>query len=187
MPAAHDVDMGRSKLIVAIALIVIAVLAAYREFRARRYTEALLNEWLSRNCAIGERGALERELQRYGSRLEPRLEQAFVNGPPADLRTQWLRIEQREQKEVVAAIDAGRTHGLSADAIAKLRIRSLVAPSDAVLNDRVEAYRSAALAGLGVIGDARAREFLRKVQSDPDQRGYSDAAEHSLGRAAPRK
>jgi len=103
MPAAHDVDMGRSKLIVAIALIVIAVLAAYREFRARRYTEALLNEWLSRNCAIGERGALERELQRYGSRLEPKLEQAFVNGPPADLRTQWLRIEQREQKEVVAA------------------------------------------------------------------------------------
>jgi hypothetical protein len=179
-------DMGRPALIaviVAIALVAFAGFAGLRECGARRSAEQVFNEWMSRNCAVGEGGVLERELQRNASRLEPRLEQAFLEGPPPALRAQQLQIAQRERDEVVAAIDAGKTHGLNQDEISRLRTSSARRASDPDLDDYVEGYRSAALAGLGVIGTARARDFLQRIQREPSHRAYWGAAELNLKRS----
>lgn len=187
MPSFTYLDMGRPRLIALIGVFLIAALAGLRECGARRSAERVFAEWMSRNCAVKEGGTLEAELLRYASRLEPRLEEAFLQGPPAAARAEGLRVAQRERNEVLAAIDAGKTHGLSAEAISRLRAESRERVTDRVLDDYVEGYRSAALAGLGVIGAGRAREFLEGIRRDSKHRDYWDAAGLSLQRPAPRR
>lgn len=177
--------MGRSGLITVIGAIVIAAFAASRECGVRRTADQVFAEWMSRNCAVGERGVLELQLRRYSSRLEPRLEQAFLQGPPPAAKAQWLRVAQREREEVVAAINAGKTHGLSPDEISRLKARNMEGVSERDLDDLVESYRSAAMAGLVVIDTTSARQFLQSILRDPKQRDYWGAATLSLERSAP--
>ena len=187
MSAPHDVDMGRSRLILAIAAVLLAAFLGWREWNARRASEEAFNQWMSRNCAVGENDSLERELRRYSSRLEPRLEEAFLQGPPPALKAQMLSAEQRERSEVTAAIDAGKTHGLSPEEVSRLRTRSSQRVSDQDLDDYVEGYRSAAIAGLVVIGTDRARQFLQGIRGDPQHRNYWGAVDENLRSAPPNR
>jgi hypothetical protein len=137
---------------------------------------------MNRSCAVGERGELERELRRYGSRLEARLEEAFLRGPSEAEKTQWQQVAKREWGEMVAAIDSRRTHGLTSAEISRLQAARLEGFSKGALDDYTEGYRSAALAALGIIGTERAGQFLLRIRGDPQHRDHSDAARLALER-----
>ena len=177
--------MGRPRLIAVLGLIVIAALAALRECSVRRNADRVFDEWLTRNCAVGERGVLERELRNYSSRLEPRLEKAFLEGPPPGLVNQWMSVAQREKDEVVAAIGAGKSYGLGPEEVSRLKTQSTEKASVTDVEDLVQGYRSAAIAGLIVINTESSQEFLRAVQRDPKQREFWGVAGQKPRRPTP--
>ena len=178
-----DMDMGRQGLSVVVA--VLALIAAFlglHQCRQSRSADQVYADWMNRSCAVGERGKLEGELRRYGSRLEARLEEAFLRGPSEAQKTQWRQVAQREWQEMVAAIDAGKTHGLTRQEISRLQTARLEGFSKGALDDYTEGYRSAAIAGLGIIGTQRAGQFLLRIRDDPQHRDHSDAARLALER-----
>jgi len=175
--------MGRPGLIVVVAaLALIAAFLGLRECRQSRAADQVHAEWMNRTCGVGERGELERELRQHGPRLEHRLEEAFLRGPSEAERIQWRQVAKREWEEMVAAIDAGKTHGLTRQEISRLQTARLEGFSKAALDDYTEGYRSAAIAGLGIIGTERAGQFLRRIRDDPQHRDHSDAARLALER-----
>ena len=178
-----DMDMGRPGLsVVVAALALIAAFLGLRECRQSRAADQVHAEWMNRTCGVGERGELERELRQHGPRLEHRLEEAFLRGPSEAERIQWRQVAKREWEEMVAAIDAGKTHGLTRQEISRLQTARLEGFSKAALDDYTEGYRSAAIAGLGIIGTERAGQFLRRIRDDPQHRDHSDAARLALER-----
>lgn len=175
--------MGRPGLIVVVAaLAAIAAFLGLRECHQSRAADRVYAEWMNRSCAVGERGELEREVRRHGSRLEPRLEEAFLRGPSEAQKTQLQQVAKREWGEMVAAIDAGRIHGLTSAEISRLQAARLEGFSKAALDDYTEGYRSAAIAALGIIGTERAGQFLRRIRDDPQHRDHWDAARLALER-----
>ena len=175
--------MGRPGLsVVVAALALIAASLGLRECRQSRAADQVHAEWMNRTCGVGERGELERELRQHGPRLEHRLEEAFLRGPSEAERIQWRQVAKREWEEMVAAIDAGKTHGLTRQEISRLQTARLEGFSKAALDDYTEGYRSAAIAGLGIIGTERAGQFLRRIRDDPQHRDHSDAARLALER-----
>lgn len=164
------------------AVVAIAALLGLRQCHQIRSADQVYAEWMNRSCAVGERGELERELRRHGPRLEHRLEEAFLRGPSEAEKTQWRQVARREWEEMAAAIDAGKTHGLTRQEISRLRAADPEGFSEAALDDYIEGYRSAALAALGIIGTERATQFLGRIRSDPQQRDHWDAAQLALAR-----
>lgn len=168
-----------------VGLAALAAIAVMRECGNRRSAGRVFADWMNRSCTVSERGDVENKLRRYASQLQPRLEEAFLKGPPPEARSQWLGVAERERKEVLEAIDAGKAYGLSREEIARLRARSVKPAAQEGLDEFVEGYRSAALAGLGVLGTPRSRRFLEGILSDPKQREYHQPAGLALKRLAP--
>ncbi|MGH9361051.1 MAG: hypothetical protein ACRD2T_03985 [Thermoanaerobaculia bacterium] len=108
--------------------------------------------WLHRDCGAAEKTVLADRLVAVGSRLEPVFWEAYRLGPPAgELESDRGAIAARYRERQAWLEDSGaRLMGPE-----ETRRLLAVSPEQYVrreLNQAVQAYRSAALAGLGLVG-----------------------------------
>lgn len=156
------------KVMVGVALVLLS--GCYRQrplhpvFPAGRPApEVVLRVWLTKSCSVGERNDLEREMRRLGDRLTPALIAAFKGEPPQEEQDQLAR----SQRELLGRMkqEPDRT-GLGRDQLWLLLDRTDDAHVDSALAHYIRNWRSAALAGLGVVGTVKARAYLEKESRD---------------------
>lgn len=177
--------MGRQRLtLLAVALAVLAALFGLSQYLQGYFAAQVYAEWMNTTCTAGEKGELQKRLRRYGSRLEPRLEEAFLRGPSEIEKARWQQTAKRDWQRMAAAIDAGKTYGLNPQEILRLRSQGEESFVKTTLEDYTEGYRSAAIAGLGIISTEPALQFLRRVGGDVQHRTYWDTTHLALERAA---
>jgi hypothetical protein len=142
---------------------------------------SVTDRWLARSCTVGEDRALEVELKGAGAGAERKLIDAFVNGPGA--RADEVEAEAgREYDEIIAALNAGRTYGLPASEIAKLRAESKQVHMRQARDEYDETYRSDALSGLAVVASPGSVTFLQSIAANPNST-YREAARSVLQKA----
>jgi hypothetical protein len=125
----------------------------------------IVRRWLEQSCGSGEAHALDAELRAAGARAEKDLIDAYRNGP-GRLGDEMAAEAGRQHDEVIAALDAGRSYGLSAAEIAAVRSETREAHVREARDEYEQAYRRAALSGLAVVGRPEGLTLLRSVAAD---------------------
>jgi len=143
----------------------------------------IAQRWLERSCGVGEAHALDADLRAAGARAETDLIDAYLTGP-GRLGDEVADEAGRQYDEVIAALDAGRSYGLSADEIAAVRSESRQAHVRDARGEYERAYRRAALSGLAVVGRREGLALLRRVAADPSS-SDRETAMMALRRAGP--
>lgn len=128
--------------------------------------------WLAKNCNVGDDKDLERYLRQYSAQVTPRLIQAFVAGPPQDALS---GVQSRAESQLVEIQRSMDSLHLPADDAARLQNLSPKDYSQAAVADYVRAYKSSALAGLGVIQTPEALARLNQELNSPDSEFYAIA------------
>lgn len=126
----------------------------------------LVQTWLVKNCDIGEEQMLEQDLRQLGIRLEPAFLEALKDGPDAKLLSDFdeasgKRFDQRQE-----LVKAGVGLGLGGEDLEAAR---KVTREDFITQEREDfilRYKSQALAGLGIVGGAKARGVLQGLARD---------------------
>lgn len=173
MPAPNDDSVGRLvsgggawNRFVMIALAIAVVIAAVF-FAGRRPPNAVALRWLTRDCTVGDRPRVERELRHEGARAEGTLIRAFEQGPSGELLDEAAVEAGSEYDEMAQALSAGLTYGLSGTEIDSIRAISRVEHVQSAREQFDRNYRAAALAGLGVLALPRGMTLLQRVAADP--------------------
>ena len=169
-------------LVLAIATLGVAAQESARpQWRALRADQrALVERWLAADCGVGEAATLRQQLTAEGSRLEPALWEAFELGPPPDVVESARRAAERRHGARRAWLRRRGTVVLGEEeAKRQLAITREVYVGSALARLR-GGYRSAALAGIGLVGTATAEPRLRQL-AQPGQE-LEVAAREALAR-----
>ncbi len=130
--------------------------------------QAVMTDWLTTTCQVGEGADFEDALRTFGVELETPLIDLFQSGPAtSDVR----RVEsaaRREFERTLALINSGAPTGLPANDVEALRKTSVNEWVTRAGEDFVAGRRAAALAGLGVTGGNKGRRLLDQIASDPN-------------------
>lgn len=172
--------MGRSiepRRLAAAALFACAVVSGGCVRAARRPvfpappTPAQVYEtWLAKNCNVGDDKDLERYLRLYSSQVTPRLIQAFVEGPPQDAR---VGVQSRAESQLLEIQRSTDPLHVPPEEAARLKSLSPKDFAQAALDDYVRAYKSSALAGLGITRTPEAIARLNQELNIPDSEFYA--------------
>lgn len=140
--------------------------------------------WLLDSCGLDRTPGIEARLISFGPEAAPALIEAFQAGPDDELKSQVRasaadRFRQRQQL-LKSDVDTG----LSKEALASAAADTQNSFVERQGRDFELRYRSQALAGLGMTGGPRAREFLQRVvtEADPDFQTTAAEALQKLGR-----
>jgi hypothetical protein len=176
--------MARSKLTTLLALLGAAgALLCLPQCDQVRTAAQAFTDWMGTACSGGEKSDLEGELRRLSSRLEPEFEGAFLRGPIEAEEAPRRQSAQKDWQEMITAIKAGKTYGLTPQEITRLQSRDADSFAQSAVEQYTVCYRSAAIAGLGVIATDPAVQFLERIGSDVQYRDYWVAARLALERA----
>ena len=143
--------------------------------------DAVAVKWLRQDCRVGGAGPIESELHAAGAAAETTLLLAYAGGSGV-LGDRVAAEARRSYDEVIAALSAGRTHGLSQNEITEFRSRSREAHAADARLDFDVGYRRAALSGLAVIKGPRGIALLRRVALDAHSSDRT-TAQKALARA----
>lgn len=141
--------------------------------------------WLDQNCAAGEGDRAETELRSEGPRAEATLIWAYEHGPARDAIDDDATEAALRYGEIVAALGAGRFHGLSRAAVGSVRAISRPEYVRRARSIFERSYRADALSGLGVLGLPRGMELLRHIAADPRSPDHETAVEVLRGASPP--
>jgi len=128
--------------------------------------------WLAKNCNVGDDKALERYLSQYRAQVTPALIQAFIAGPPQDAR---LGVQSRSEAQLVQIQRSMDSLNLPADEASRLQSLNPKEYSQAAVDDYVRAYKSSALAGLGVANSPEGIARLQQESNSPNSEFYAIA------------
>jgi hypothetical protein len=122
--------------------------------------------WLLKDCAAGEQDQLSAILRKYREQLEPFFMNALNAGPEPQLlaaleETVSNRFERRQE-----ALKNGRGLGISDSDLQAARKVTREEYLAGQKEDFVVSYKSHAVAGLGVVGAAKARAALSELSAD---------------------
>ena len=126
----------------------------------------IAKRWLARSCTVGASASLEAELRAAGARAERDLLDAYSNGS-GSLADEVAAEAGREYEEVIAALDAGRSYGLSPAEVTLIRSESEQVHMREARNEFDRAYRRAALSGLGILARPEGIALLRRIATNP--------------------
>ncbi len=141
-------------------------------------TQILVQTWLNGNCGAGEQEALEKKLKEIGAALEPAFWEAYRLGP--------TRQELKNDSVAVVKRYDDRQSWLRQFGEAQMgreeTERQLAIPEKQYVNREVtqyvERYKTAALAGLGLIGTRRSEVDLTRIaenEKNPAQTAAKEA------------
>jgi hypothetical protein len=153
-----------------------------------RELRELVITWLHRDCGAAEKTALADRLVAVGSRLEPAFWEAYRLGPPAaELERDRGAIAARYRERQAWLRDSG-TQLMSEEETRRLLA---VAPEQYTrreLDQIIQAYRTAALAGLGLVGTKALVPELERIAGDENDpaSGAARAALQAIGARAVR-
>jgi hypothetical protein len=147
----------------------------------------LVLTWLWRDCGASQQRTLEERLAAIGSRLEPVFWEAYRLGPPPEAlegdraafaerygeRQKWLRQSGEElfgKEEVERLLKVTRSQYVQRE-----------------LDNAITGYRTAAVAGLGLVGTQDSRDELARIAENPDDPAHVAAKEaiNSLRQRSP--
>jgi hypothetical protein len=132
-------------------------------FRTPPVADVVLQTWLAKSCKAGDDNELEGYMRKFGTQITANLIAAFTAGPPDSERQMVYRAAESQLAEVKQRMSAVRLRQEDADLVQQL---DPGAYSKKAVEDRVRAYRSSALAGLGVVGTPEARARLAQEAAD---------------------
>jgi len=131
--------------------------------------DAVFNRWVSTTCTGDEERRLIEELRRHAAPLAVAFRKAIVEGPPpAQLRAARVAAEARFAAREKFPYQDYRIEGVSEKDLAAFRRVSRQAYVDDQVRRFATGYRSNAVAGLGIVGGADARNVLKRIASNTD-------------------
>jgi hypothetical protein len=141
-------------------------------------------EWLLTNCTVGDRAKLEARLKGFAAPLRPMFIDALEHGPDAALLEEVksaasVRFDQRRKY-----FEGGGTAGLKKKDLDGAKAITREQYISWELERFKLRYKSQAIAGLGILGGARARATLQKIAAD-DRSPLQSSAKAALKRMPP--
>lgn len=155
-------------VLAAVALLGVSALATAQPRVALSPAAALVYQrWLASTCVEGEEAARAAELRRHASELAPAFERAIAAGPPPE-EIARVRVAAAARYAERAKFDLGTVRITGLDAADLERFKGVTAQQyvDGEVRRYVLGYRSNAVAGLGVVGGARAQALLSRIAAD---------------------
>src|SRR5262245_21443481 len=139
--------------------------------------QSVVNTWLHQDCGIDEVQRLRDRLQQLGLALEPVFWEAYRLGPTEAERRAFLVQSGQRYQERQAHLRAFGDRLFGQDEASRLQATPEEQYVQRRVGDYVERYRTAALAGLGVVGTQTSE--LRSIAAD-DKNPAQGAAREAL-------
>jgi hypothetical protein len=157
------------QLVAAVALLLAAATAqAQTRFGLPPEAYAVYNRWMLASCIVGEERELTDALRRYPGPLAKAFRQAIVAGPaPEELAAARAAAEARYDSRARFPLNEFRIEGVSEEALARFSRVSRQQYVDDQVRRFSTGYRSNAVAGLGIVGGAKARPLLLRIARNP--------------------
>lgn len=140
--------------------------------------QVLVATWLNTDCGVGALQGLQNRMQQLGLTLEPVLWEAYQRGPTEAERTIFLKQTRQRYQERQSYLKAFGTRLLGTEEATKLQNTPEEQYIQRRVADYVNRYRTAALAGLGVVG-TKTSDLLSIAEDDknPAQGAAKEALE----------
>jgi hypothetical protein len=137
---------------------------------------AVFSKWMTTSCIGDEAEQWNAALRRYRSELAPAFQRALADGPPeSEVAAIRRAADARYRALATVPLSEYRIEGVDASRLARASRQSYV---DDQVQRYVTGYRSNAIAGLGIVGGAQARETLGRFaakRGDPLSVAASEA------------
>jgi hypothetical protein len=160
-------------LVAAVFVTAMATGCAYRPhmpvFRTPPTPDTVVQTWLRKNCKAGDDNDLEQYMRQFGVQVTPALIAAFAMGPPEPERQAILSGAESQLYDLQRRLVAAR---LAPEDAARIRDLSPKVYAQQALDKFIQAYKSSALAGLGVVGTPDAITQLQKEASNAQSEFY---------------
>jgi hypothetical protein len=151
-------------LLAALLMLMSAGVGAQTRFGLSPEAYAVFNRWMLASCIGGEEVALQEDLRRYPQALARAFGQAIAAGPSAqELRAARAAAEARYNSRAKFPLDQFRIEGVDREDLARFGRVSRRQYVDDQLRRFITGYRSNAVAGLAIVGGARARALLARI------------------------
>lgn len=143
-------------------------------------TQGALIEWLQRDCFEGLTQAEVSGLRGLRGNLESALQEAYRQGPPADLVERLRATFAADYDTRMATLEREGARLFSAEDVARLRAVDRQTYVQRRLDQTLLNYRTNAVLGLGVVDAEASRSLLNRIATD---RGspLAEAARTALG------
>lgn len=127
----------------------------------------VFQRWLASTCVEGEEEARAAELRRYAAELAPAFERALAAGPsPEELARVRAAAEARYAERAKFDLGTLRITGLDAADLERFKAVTAQQYIDGEARRYALGFRSNAIAGLGIVGGARAQALLSRIAAD---------------------
>jgi len=151
-----------------------------------RDVDVIFNRWVATTCTGDEERQLTEQLLRHSAPLAVAFRKAIVAGPPpAEMRAARAAAEARFAAREKFSIQDFRIEGVSEKDLAAFGRVAREAYVDDQVRRYATGYRANAVAGLGIVGGAGARELLKRIAGNADD-PLAAAAREALKAAGPR-
>jgi hypothetical protein len=140
--------------------------SAYAQTRFGRSPEAhaVFSRWMLASCIGGEEVEFTGDLRRYPQALARAFQQAIAAGPSVkELRAVRAAAEARYDSRAKFPLEQFRAEGVNREDLARFSRVSRRQYVDDQVQRFVTGYRSNAVAGLAIIGDAKGRSLLARI------------------------
>jgi len=172
-------------LLAAFLALMSAAVGAQTRFGLSPEAYAVFNRWMLSGCIGGEEAAFQEDLRRYPQALTRAFERAITAGPSAqELRAARAAAEARYDSRAKFPLQQFRIVGVDSEDLARFSRVSRQQYVDDQLRRFATGYRSNAVAGLGIVGGARARALLARIAGnsrDPLAPAAREALKRSPG------
>lgn len=161
----------------AIILLVLATVAVAQGPDEK--VRSLASRWLLLNDDVGEEGILEKTLRENRIELQPLFLDALEKGPDDTLLSEVEKAADNRFEQNQKLLTANEGSGLSPEDLEIARNMTREQFIEQEKQSFILRYKSQAIAGLGIVGDEKAREVLKAIASDA-QSPLRSSAEQAL-------
>jgi uncharacterized membrane protein YjdF len=155
-------------LLAALLVLMSAGVGAQTRFGLSPEAYAVFNRWMLASCIGGEEAALTEDLRRYPQALARAFRQAITASPSAEeLRAVRAAAEARYDSRAKFPLEQFRIEGVNREDVARFSRVSRRQYVDDQVRRFITGYRSNAVAGLAIVGDARGRSLLARIAGNP--------------------
>jgi hypothetical protein len=131
--------------------------------------EAVFDRWILATCVGDEERQLVEDLRRHSAALAVAFRKAIADGPPpAQLRAARVAADARFTARAGFPYQDYRIEGVSEKELAAFRRVSRQTYVDDQVRRFATGYRANAVAGLGIVGGAGARDVLTRIARNAD-------------------